>query len=96
MSTQMKTALDWLIRGKDGKIYLAQFPNPPIIGWFVFLIASNIASNHTFKTGFTSLSIGFLAIWAYLEVTQGSSRFRQILGIIVGIALVYSCFNNVR
>lgn len=94
MPTRMKTALDWLIRGKDGKIHLAQFPNPPIIGWFVFLITSNLTSNHTLKIGFMSLSMGFLAIWAYLEVAQGSSRIRQILGLVVGIALIYSCFKK--
>ena len=92
MSTQMKTALDWLIRGKDGKIHLAQFPNPPILGWFVFLIASNLTNDHALKTGFTSLSVVFLAIWAYLEIVQGSSRIRQILGLVVGAVLVYSCF----
>jgi hypothetical protein len=88
----MKAALDWLIRGKDGKVHLAQFPNPPILGWFVFLIASNLANDHALKTGFTSLSVGFLAIWAYLEIIQGSSRIRQILGLVVGAVLIYSCF----
>ena len=92
MPTRMKAALDWLIRGKDGQIHLAQFPNPPIIGWFVFLIASNLTSDHTLEIGFKSLSVGFLAIWAYLEITQGSSRIRQILGLVVGIVLIYSCF----
>ena len=94
MQHRIKSFIDWLVRGKDGKIHLAQFPNPPIIGWFVFLITSNLTSNHTLKIGFMSLSMGFLAIWAYLEVAQGSSRIRQILGLVVGIALIYSCFKK--
>lgn len=94
MQHRIKSFIDWLVRGKDGKIHLAQFPNPPIIGWFVFLITSNLTSNHTLKIGFTSLSMGFLAIWAYLEVAQGSSRIRQILGLVVGTALIYPCFKK--
>ena len=94
MQHRIKSFIDWLVRGKDGKVHLAQFPNTPIIGWFVFLITSNLTSNHTLKIGFMSLSMGFLAIWAYLEVAQGSSRIRQILGLVVGIALIYSCFKK--
>ena len=92
MNKRVTAAIDWLIRGKDGKIYLAQFPNPPIIGWAVFLIASHLIAEYTLKTGLASISTGFLAIWAYLEVTQGLSRTRQILGAVVGMVLIYSCF----
>jgi hypothetical protein len=92
MDTRIKAVVDWLIRGRDGKVHIAQFPNLPIIGWGMFLIASQIVASHAFKAGFGSISTGFLAIWSYLEITQGSSRIRQILGIVVGAVLVYSCF----
>jgi hypothetical protein len=92
MNKTAKAAIDWLIRGKDGKIHLVQFPNTPIIGWAVFLITSFFVPEHPLKVGLGHISTGFLAIWAYLEATQGLSRIRKVLGIAIGIALIYSCF----
>jgi hypothetical protein len=55
------------------------------------MMISNIVAGST-KTGLTNLGIAFLAIWSYLEITKGASRFRQVLGIGVAIAVVYGFF----
>jgi hypothetical protein len=88
---KFKVMIDWLIRSKDGHIHLVQIPNVPIAGWFIFMIASDFTVVSPIRTGLSNLSLAFLAIWSYLEITQGTSRFRQILGIVVGV-LVVRCF----
>jgi len=92
MPNNMRKILDWLIRGKDGNVHLLQLPNTPIMGWFVSVLIAHLLARGTVKTGFTNLSFAFLAIWCYLEITQGTSRFRRVLGVIVAIAMVYSFF----
>ena len=84
--------INWLIRGKDGRIYIFQLPNLPIIGWFVCMITSNFLPAGSIKVGFSHLSLVFLAIWCYLEITTGVSRFRQILGIIIAALVIYNFF----
>lgn len=92
MVRRISAAINWLIKGEDGKTHLVQFPNPPLIGWALLLVASYVAPDSALKSGLATMSTGFLAIWAYLEATQGVSRIRRILGMIVGVVLIYSCF----
>ena len=91
-SAKLKKILDWLIRGKDGKVYLAQLPNLPIAGWFTCVLIAHFLARGAAKTGFVHLSFAFLAIWSYLEITQGASRFRRVLGAIVALAMGYGVF----
>lgn len=90
--TRLKRGIDWLTRGKDGRVYVFQFPNFPLAGWLVCAVASHVATDSA-GAGFSSLSTAFLAIWCYLEVTQGSSRLRRILGAMVAVAIVRSFFS---
>lgn len=88
MIRKLQVAIDWLVRGKDGRVYIFQFPNLPIIGWFVSMVIAQVTMADI-KTGFSSISFAFLSIWCYLEITQGSSRFRRILGGVVAVVLAY-------
>lgn len=88
----LKNTIIWFISGKDGRVYIVQWPNMPIIGWFLsMLIATSIASGSA-KVGFSNLSLAFLAIWSYFEVTRGLSYFRRTLGVIIAILIIYSFF----
>jgi hypothetical protein len=80
------------VSGKDGRVHIIQWPNLPIIGWFLSMIVSTFVASGPMKVGFSYVSLAFLAIWSYLEVTQGLSYFRRVLGAIVGILTVYSLF----
>ncbi|MDN5274958.1 MAG: hypothetical protein JWP06_859 [Candidatus Saccharibacteria bacterium] len=84
--------LTWFIRGKDSRVYIIQWPNLPIIGWFLSMIIAIFVASGSAKLSFSNLSLAFLAIWSYLEVTQGLSYFRRTLGIIVAILTIYSFF----
>jgi hypothetical protein len=86
------TKLDQFIRDKDGRIQLIQRPNFPIIGWVVFLLLSHLVNTSLLRSGFASMSLGFLTIWAYLEITQGASYFRRVLGILVASLVVFNFF----
>jgi hypothetical protein len=77
---------------KNNNLVLWQFPNPPIIGWFVFMVVAYFIPSGILKTGFASLSSAFLFLWAYLEITQGVNYFRRLLGVIIMLAVVFGYF----
>lgn len=78
---------------KDGKVTLAQSPNLPIVGWVVFKLISIPISNQPVKTGFESVATAFLFVWAYLEIVEGDSNFRRLLGVVIMILIVLNMFN---
>lgn len=75
---------------KDGKITLAQSPNLPIVGWIAFKLAAMLTTNAQLKTGFELIGTAFLFTWAYLEITEGDSNFRRLLGVLVMLFTVLS------
>jgi hypothetical protein len=88
----LKNLLTWFVVGKDSRVYIFQPPNIPIIGWFLSVVIATFIASGSVKVGFSNLSLGFLAIWSYLEITQGQSRFRKMLGAAVAILTMYSFF----
>jgi hypothetical protein len=88
------SAINWFVRGKDGRVQIVQMPNVPIIGWFVFMVLSNFSIGASLKTSFSSVSLAFLSVWAYLEVTCGASRFRRVLGVVVAMGIVLHFFRS--
>jgi hypothetical protein len=88
MARKFNSIINWLIRGKDGHIYLAQVPNIPIVGWAILAVMSKFAATGQMRAGLSNLSLAFLAIWSYLEITQGASRIRRILGAVVAVLVL--------
>jgi hypothetical protein len=82
----------WFIGDKDGRIHIVQWPNAPIIGWFLSMVIAALVAPGSIRVGFSHLSLAFLAIWSYLEVTQGLSYFRRTLGVLIAILIIYSFF----
>ncbi len=79
-------------KDKHGNIVVWQWPNVPLAGWFLFKALSLALEKGAIKTGCERLSVAFLFVWAYLEITKGVSPFRKALGLIVSLALIYSFF----
>jgi hypothetical protein len=80
-----KSHYDWLdkfTRNKEGQVVLWQPPNIPLIAWVVFAVISKIASGNLAELA-QFLSTAFLFTWAYLEITEGDSSFRRVLGVLV-------------
>jgi hypothetical protein len=82
------------IRDKNNKIVLWQRPNLLIIGWFICVVVTHLCHAKHLHTGFASLGTGLLLVWAYLEITQGASYFRRLLGLIVAATIVVHYFKG--
>jgi uncharacterized membrane protein YecN with MAPEG domain len=81
------------IRDKNNRVAIWQRPNLLIIGWFICAAASHLLHAKSLHSGFANLSSAFLFAWAYLEVAQGASYFRRLLGAVVFITIVVHYFN---
>lgn len=88
----LKNTIVWFISGKDGRVHIVQWPNVPIIGWFLSMIIATFIASGSVRVGFSNLSLAFLAMWSYLEVTQGLSYFRRTLGVMIAMLTIYSFF----
>lgn len=80
------------ISDKNGKVVIFQPPNLPIIGWLICMIVSIILPVGFLKNGFMNLGGAFLFLWAYLEITNGVSGFRRLLGVVVLLIVVFAYF----
>jgi hypothetical protein len=85
------TSFQKFFTNKQGKVVVWQSPNLPVVVWFIATVLS-----HLFATGrphavLGLISFGALFTWAWLEIFQGSSYFRRLLGLVV---LIYSIINR--
>lgn len=81
-SNFLRSFLDKCLKDKNGNIVLFQKPNVPIILWAFFTIITLFISG-TSKNISAYLAFGFLFTWSWLEITQGDTYFRRLLGVIV-------------
>jgi len=78
---------------KDGKLTIIQFPNPLLLAWLVILAATFTPIDSEFKIQLQNINTMILFAWSYLEISQGSSHFRRVLGGIIMSAIVLGFFN---
>lgn len=78
---KISSIVENFFKDKDGKVVIAQFPNVPLIGWFIFLILSKLNFQDQWSDILVFLSSAFLFTWAYLEITEGVNYFRRLLGV---------------
>lgn len=89
-SKASKNIINLVFRDKNNRIVIGQFPNIPIIGWFVIMLISKLLVDGNLKTNLELISTAFLFTWAYLELFQGVNYFRRFLGLIVLMAVIVS------
>ena len=77
---------------RDGDLVIGQVPNIPIIGWLVLMVAAALTPDAEVSAVLSFFSAAFLFTWAYLELAQGDSPFRRVLGAGVLGYLVASRF----
>lgn len=76
-------------KDKHGHVVLFQKPNALVCAWALCKIISIFLSEGRLKSGSMALGTAFLFAWAYLEITQGVTYFRRLLGLIVlGVIIV--------
>lgn len=93
MHATFRHAVDWFFKDKNNKFVLAQMPNIPLLGWFLFMLSIHAVADQVLKTGLGFVSSAFLFTWAYLEITDGSSRARRVLGLIIMVSVVITRFS---
>ena len=81
-------------KDKNGKIVIWQSPNLPLWGWIVFSVIAHLIKAGRLHTGSQSLAQAWLFTWAYLEIRQGDSTFRRILGGLVLASMIFGFFSN--
>ena len=75
-------------KDKHGNIAIWQRPNLPLISWFAFLVIAKLLPDGSLKNGVQFLSTAFILIWAYMEIAEGASYFRRLLGLAVFLVTV--------
>lgn len=77
-------------RGQAGwpsRFVLVQFPNPPLIVALAGSAVARLADGDTASYAEAVSRVG-LAVFAYLELTDGANWFRRLLGAVVLVDLV--------
>ena len=82
------TLFDRTFRDSEGKIVLAQPPNPPILVWGAVSLLQLIWTNGKIYAGLDLIAFGCLFTWAWREVFQGVNYFRRAIGLGVLIGAI--------
>ncbi|HET7673423.1 MAG TPA: hypothetical protein VFK11_02855 [Candidatus Saccharimonadales bacterium] len=81
------------IRDEKGRTVLWQTPNFPLVSWAIFRLAYNFTDSGHLKDGLGFISSAFIFTWAYLEITEGASYFRKLLGAFVILLVILGHFS---
>ncbi|WGV28979.1 hypothetical protein [Halotia branconii] len=87
MENTENTLFDKIFRDSDGKIVIAQMPNPPLILWIVASLLTLVFTSGKINVVLDVLANGSLFTWAWLELFQGVNYFRRALGLAVFIGI---------
>lgn len=82
------TLFDRTFRDSEGKIVLAQMPNPPILVWVVASLLQLIFTSGKIHTGLDLVAFGSLFTWGWQELFQGVNYFRRTLGLVVLVGAI--------
>jgi len=77
------TLFDRTFRDSEGKIAIAQMPNPPLLVWLVATLLQFIFTGGKIHTALDLVAFGSLFTWAWQELFQGANYFRRVLGLVV-------------
>jgi hypothetical protein len=80
-------------RNSAGKIVTIQRPNGPLMVWIILEAISVAVHRQPLKKDIGLVSMASLAVFAYLEITDGVNYFRRLLGLAVMIAVVVGFFS---
>ena len=91
MMTQIKIdsrTIKRFFKDKDGHWTIIQSPNVLLSAWIVLLLLNLFINYQPTRL----LQSTVLFAWAYLELTQGTSNFRKLLGAIILTGVTVSFF----
>ena len=82
------TLVDKTFRDSNGKIVIAEMPNPPLILWIVASLLTLVFTGGKINTVLDFVANGSLFTWAWMELFQGVNYFRRALGLAVLIGMI--------
>lgn len=85
-----QTFVDRVYKDKNGKVVIVQFPNLPIITWFVCALVTKLLPGSSISTLVSFVGTGALFTWAWLELFDGVNYLRRLFGLMVLLSLLYS------
>jgi hypothetical protein len=90
---QPKTFINWFFKDEHGKWAIIQWPNVLLSLWIASVILGLLLHDARLKHDLKLLQDALLFAWAYLEATDGTSKFRKLLGIVVLVMVVVGYFS---
>lgn len=74
---------------KQGNQIIFQRPNLPLVVWFITMLLAKVLPDERIGSILHLISFGALFTWCWLEISQGDSMFRKLLGgTIIVLAVV--------
>lgn len=83
-----QSLLDKCYKDANGRVVVGQFPNAPIITWIVATVLAKLVSNTELTSLLQVVAFGAIFTWAWLEMFQGVTYLRRVLGLVVMIVAV--------
>lgn len=77
-----------IFKTEQGEIVVGQWPNMPLVLWFVFLVGARLPLPELWTQLFDMASFIVILIWAMLELVSGVNLFRRIVGGVVLVAVL--------
>jgi hypothetical protein len=79
-------------KDKDGKWAIVAFPNVLLAAWITIIILAKFIPENNLQHSLSLHGSAILFAWAYLELTEGTSKFRRVLGAVILLAVIISFF----
>jgi hypothetical protein len=76
----MTDSLKRFFQDENGQYVVAQWPNVPAYLAFASLLLTRMSAGTDLYRLFERITFGTIFLWSYLEITQGESPFRRVLG----------------
>jgi hypothetical protein len=76
----MTNSLKRFFQNENGRYVVAQWPNVPAYLAFGSLLLTRMSAGTDLYRLFERITFGTIFLWSYLEITQGESPFRRVLG----------------
>jgi len=73
----------------NGSLAVVQRPNTPLIVWAIATITRRLTEQGSVDNILAIVSFGALGVWALLEMFDGDSMFRRLLGTIILCITIY-------
>lgn len=79
-------------KDKDSNWAIVAFPNVLLAAWIAIIILAKFIPENNLHHSLSLLGSAILFAWAYLELAEGVSYFRRVLGAAILLVVIISFF----